>query len=421
MSRWLAVLSLGCRWVCGTADRYSGSRDSNYTVLPDTDFLGAVSYSKGRSIDDCAAQCLARPDCVATSWNGPQSHIHNNFCNFDCKTSGRRTLQGETAAIMLRRPGNLCAMPPPPPKPQRPLPSDWQQKKATGWLIAGTNPPMSPYLCPTYGNGFLAATICPGGGGESTGGVFLSGFFSGSCPAPTTKGAGNARATLPNVHDIVDIQNATYVGMALDIQNATVTRRFQLSGCQVDVSYFAHRSIRHLMVVSIAGLHFADGKACTIRPAPPTNGNGLKSQRCHTESGITTCNITAAVPETARQVPTTVAIHATALPPILSLSPATPEYLLVAAFATNLEPDIASKQHAIWSARERYSTVARHGVAELRSSHASGWATLWQSDLRIGGNISATASLRSSAYYILSSVRDDWAFGSSPGGLPSTS
>jgi hypothetical protein len=168
-SMWRGVIPL-LGWIlsaCGV----DGHGQENYTVLPDTDFLGARSYSKGSSIDDCAAQCLARPDCVATSWNGPQSHFHNNFCNFDCKSDGRRALKGETAAIMLRRSSDLCSTPPPPPPPlppPPPVPKDWQQRQATGWFLAGTSPPLSPYLCPTYGNGFLAATICPGGGGEST-------------------------------------------------------------------------------------------------------------------------------------------------------------------------------------------------------------------------------------------------------------
>ena len=418
MRRIVVLFLLGwASFACGV-DR---SQQKNYTVLPDTDFLGAFAYSTGRSIDDCAAQCLARPDCVATSWNGPQSHFHNNFCNFDCKSSGRRPLKGEIAAIMLGRASNLCSLPPSPPPPQPPpppLPDDWQSRQSTGWFLAGTNPPLSPYLCPTYGNGFVAATVCPGGGGESTGGVFLSGFYTGACPATPTGGT-NTRATLPNVHDVVDIQNATYVGMALDMQNGTVTRRFRLPGCQVDVSYFAHRSVRHLMGVIIAGSQFTDGKECIVIPAPQTP-NTLRDQRCRTENGFTACNITA-VPETSRQVPTVVAIHAAALPSSFTLSPATPEHVLVAAFATNLEPDIASKTLAIRSAKARYDTAAEQSMSELTTGHATGWAKLWQSDLQIGGNVSATASLRSSAYYILSSVRDDWAYGSSPGGLPSTS
>ena len=206
--------------------------------------------------------------------------------------------------------------------------------------------------------------------------------------------------------------------MALDIQNGTVVRRFQLPGCQVDVAYFAHRSIRHLMVVSFRGSGFTDA-ACVVRPAPPTWS--VLDRHCHTESGTTRCNLTAAVPETNRQAPTVVAIHAAALPSALTLSASAPQHALLTAFATNLEPGITDEQHTIETARTRYATATRQSIAELERSHAAGWAGLWESDLQIGGNVSATASLRSSAYYILSSVRDDWAYGSSPGGLPSTS
>jgi trehalose/maltose hydrolase-like predicted phosphorylase len=223
------------------------------------------------------------------------------------------------------------------------------------------------------------------------------------------------------VHEIADLQNATHVGMALDLQNGTVTRRFQLAGCQVDVSSFAHRSIRHLMVVSIVGSRFTAGAECVVRPTTPAAPSTLNQQHCHTEGDITTCNVTALVPETARQAPTVVAIHATALPPSLTLSAAAPQRALVAAFATSLEPSLSGQQTTIETAKARYDAVSQQTIAELSSSHALGWASLWESDLQIGGNVSATASLRSSLYYILSSVRDDWAYGSSPGGLPSTS
>ena len=65
---------------------------------------------------------------------------------------------------------------------QLPLPADWRVRKAAGWLLAGTTEPVVSDLCPTYGNGFVAATICPAKAGEAKenlngGGVFLSGVY----------------------------------------------------------------------------------------------------------------------------------------------------------------------------------------------------------------------------------------------------
>jgi hypothetical protein len=93
---------------------------------------------------------------------------------------------------------------------------------------------------------------------------------------------------------------------------------------------------------------------------------------------------------------------------------------MLAAFATNLEAGVTGTGAAA-AAQQRYEAALQQSPATLLQSHALGWAELWRSDMAIGGNVSATTALRSSAYYILSSVRADWAFGSSPGGLPSTS
>ena len=395
----------------------------NWTVLPDTDFVGAMAYSSTpvNSIDECAAQCLARSDCVATSWNGPKSLLHNRLCNFDCKTSGRRHLKGETGAIMTSRHGsNLCNKPhppPPPAPPPPPLPDDWKARVSTGWFIASTGQPLSSDLCPTIGNGFVAATICPPTPGdiESSGGTFLSGFYSGKCPAPST-GNGNARATLPTPHGIFDLQGATYVGMALDIQNATVIRRFRLSSCQVDVKYLAHREARHLMVLSFTGSGFGSGP-CVVKPTLPAPGP--LDQQCRRQGDVKSCNSTA-TPENERQTPTVVSIHADTVPDTMTLSEAAPHFTLRSAFASNLEPGVEATE-AIDVAKQRYQAAKGLDLQTLEGSHARAWSVLWQSGATIGGNVTATAALRSSYYYILSSVRADWPFGSSPGGLPSTS
>ena len=162
-----AIFSMRVHIARSVSETSTTAPPQNWTVLPDTDFVGAMAYSSTpvNSIDECAAQCLARSDCVATSWNGPKSLLHNRLCNFDCKTSGRRHLKGETGAVMTSRHGsNLCNKPhppPPPAPPPPPLPDDWQARVSTGWFIASTGQPLSSDLCPTIGNGFVAASICP--------------------------------------------------------------------------------------------------------------------------------------------------------------------------------------------------------------------------------------------------------------------
>ena len=298
-------------------------------------------------------------------------------------------------------------------------------------MLADTAPPLSGDLCPTFGNGFVAATICPHQDIESSSGTFLSGYYSGTCPATgSADGTGqNFRATLPTVNLFAAPHNATYVGMALDLQNATVTRRFQLPECALEVAYFAHRSIRHLMVLAVTASAFSPPSVnggevprCVVRPMASSSPLDQQCHR-HNNASTTACTSVAEVAETSRQQRTVVAIHADSLPSSFELTTAAPRQVLLTAFATNLEPALATAGSAVLNtvAQQRYQHARATSLPSLEYAHRAAWSELWKSDLSIGGNTSTTAALRSSAYYILSSVRADWAFGSSPGGLPSTS
>jgi hypothetical protein len=410
---------------------------STYTVLNDTDFLGAIAYSTGavEGIDACAAMCLARPDCVATSWNGPSSPQPNKKCNFDCRLSGRRALKGETAAVMVGRGDNRCSTPsppdpppppPPPTPPPPPVPRDWAIRAATGWLLVGTTDPSTSDLCPTIGNGFVAETVCPHveGDTENTGGTFLSGVYNGHCPTQP-KSSSNIRATLPSPHGVVGMANATFVAMALDVQNGTVLRRWRVGGgdgCDVELVQYAHRATRHLIVVTVTATNFGPNGRCTMTPIVPTwpTAAGVcVPDTSNATAGLVSCNSTF-VPETTRQEPTVVGLHATAVTETITLTASAPAVAFLAAFATNLEPGVTAAT-AVAVAKQRWAQASAQSISQLATSHRAAWARLWVPKLDIGGNATMTAALRSSMYYVLSSVRDDWAFGSSPGGLSSTS
>jgi len=77
-----------------------------WDILQDTDFPGNTKtepYGPGTSASDCADQCAARDDCVAVSWNGPNSHYHDNMCNFKCTTLGQHKNSGEEVFCLLSK------------------------------------------------------------------------------------------------------------------------------------------------------------------------------------------------------------------------------------------------------------------------------------------------------------------------------
>ncbi len=56
---------------------------------------------------------------------------------------------------------------------------------------------------------------------------------------------------------------------------------------------------------------------------------------------------------------------------------------------------------------------------QLQEDHINEWSKLWTSGLEVAGNDHLARSLNGSLYYILSSIRDDWHYSLSPGGLAS--
>jgi len=54
---------------------------------------------------------------------------------------------------------------------------------------------------------------------------------------------------------------------------------------------------------------------------------------------------------------------------------------------------------------------------KLLKTHKQAWLELWKSRFEIGGNMELEKAIRSSLYYILSSIREDWFYPPSPGGL----
>jgi trehalose/maltose hydrolase-like predicted phosphorylase len=110
--------------------------------------------------------------------------------------------------------------------------------------------------------------------------------------------------------------------------------------------------------------------------------------------------------------------------------------LLVVAMASNLvEPTIwiaPGETHTVVLARAVSSTldggadplavalsalegVMRCAVADVLGEHSRGWAGIWENGLEVEGDVELATAINGSLYQILSSVRADWPYGTSPG------
>ena len=142
-------------------DQFSGH--SKWTLLNDTDWSHTDCQDPnppGKSAEDCANQCFKRQDCVATSFNGPESGSKDGRCNFKCNALAKVFLKGEIGVVV--RPGqNLCSRGPPTPAPTPAIlcpdgmPEGWRARCLQGHLFY--SPTISGGLIPEVGNGYIAS------------------------------------------------------------------------------------------------------------------------------------------------------------------------------------------------------------------------------------------------------------------------
>ena len=122
-----------------------------------------IAVKPGRSALDCAAQCLAMPDCVAIVWNGPASKYHDRKCGFKCSVAHQVADPGEQAVIVrpnLDKCGARPPPPPPPPAPLVPMPADWVPAVNAVEMLYGGRARLGPLpLYPNIGNGYVGGTL----------------------------------------------------------------------------------------------------------------------------------------------------------------------------------------------------------------------------------------------------------------------
>jgi len=105
-----------------------------------------------------------------------------------------------------------------------------------------------------------------------------------------------------------------------------------------------------------------------------------------------------------------VVLHTAPTGPIV-VSKQTP-MTFVAAVRTSLESEDPEAD-----AEEDWKQAVQTGADALYSEHTAAWARLWESGIEITGRLDVARVVNSSQYYLLSSLRADAPYSTSPGGL----
>jgi hypothetical protein len=383
----------------------------------------------------CAAVSLCPPagaaDCSAGAPGGPQPGTCWLYPRAALPCSADQAQGWQSAA-----------KPAPPPAPTPAPPPDWQARIDAGHMVFSGYPPalIGEGFYPVLGNGFLAVEAGPfmqafenAWPWRDAGSLKLSGVYNGR-----NYSSPSHRAQLPRLTDCALLPvpggELTPLGTAMDFElgvfyNRTLVGR-GVPGCApgttIEQRTYAHHALRELLVHEVSASS-ADPAwpGCTLgvawAPSPASPDAALAASAAGAAavySGTTLLAEEAGLP--LRAVAMVLPAWLAAGPRSLAFTPAAPRVTACAVLRSDLDvaPGASAPQVA-QAALAQWADYAQRGSEALWQSHAAALRALWASGgVEVAGNASLAQTLNASLYdIVVASLRADWPWSTSPGGL----
>lgn len=332
------------------------------------------------------------------------------------------------------------ASPTPAPTP----PADWARAIAAGDMAWSAADPaaVGAGMFPMVGNGFLAVEGGPfvqpfanAWPWRDAGRVHMAGVFNGLSWLDPSH-----RASLPSLHRIFVAApagapaNATVaLGGAIDYARGIYFNRtaVNLAGCEmttIETRLYAHRAQREVLVFEVVASGGPGWAGCTLPVASDVACAGFNDTDLRVLAaggggapavwaGRTLVAEEPGLP--LRSVAIALDAWAAAAPAQLVFTPAQPSVVARGVYRSDLDVlGAATPADVAAAAAAQWTQVAALSADDLRASHEAAWAALHASGgVELTGNTTFAVTLNASAYDILSSVRADWPWMPSPGGL----
>lgn len=430
----LAFEVVGCMWsvvmVVAAATLVSAFA-VDWRVLQDTQCYNAISRWRNiQSLEDCHALCIAAGCGLVTYCPG-------SGCSATETGKSRPltcwTYSGTQLSACVRRVGWVSAL--------RLAPSDWQQRVSASNMAFTTDPAnvIGIGLFPVTGNGFLAIEQGPytqsphhSPAFRGAGNFYMAGVFNGQ----SWKGPSH-RAQIPKLHSLSLLHPpgpAMAIGVAIDFERGVYYNRTLFNATYgtcpntvVEQRAYAHRAYRDLYVYEFAAFPAASGNewtGCTLPVSWSVSHEVSEDVRltqhqgsAHTPTLWVGSTVIPEEPDTpTRRVAVAFDQWVAHGPTRLSFTRDNPLVRMTVVLRSDL--DTPSGQQVDRAAAASWQRYAGMSSAELMAAHTSAWAELWTSGgVEISGNATLASIINASLYDILSSLRDDWNWSSSPGGL----
>eukprot|EP01119_Soliformovum_irregulare_P008598 TRINITY_DN21702_c0_g1_i1.p1 TRINITY_DN21702_c0_g1~~TRINITY_DN21702_c0_g1_i1.p1 ORF type:complete len:726 (+),score=154.23 TRINITY_DN21702_c0_g1_i1:209-2179(+) len=262
----------------------------------------------------------------------------------------------------------------------------------------------------SVGNGYIATTV-------SSDTQYIGGVYNGRSSIDPSH-----RARIPATLAIT-APAANVTATALDLERGIYYRRSEITLTngniqKIEQRWYAHRLYRHLLVHEL----IVDATGCTMDSqlqlvsTPGANSTDLRLEVVEENSEYQVYVGTTLQPEEPNSDLVEVAYVTSLVPekvevPMLRVS----TYFFITATATSID-DLPSTPED--TAKLEWNK-ARNISSDLMIQHVAEWSKVWSSRITVADNLPLAQAINSSLYYILSSIRDDWDYGVSPGGLAS--
>jgi protein-glucosylgalactosylhydroxylysine glucosidase len=395
------------------------------------------------NLSTCSDICCNTSDCVLYAWLNGGDGTASDTC---------WPLQSGTGLISNSNVNHFIGIPPQPqPPPPQPTPSSWIPRILSGdMLYSSVDYNVSADLHPMIGNGFVATQMMSDA-------IYCSGIYNGDTGS---SGSVSHRARIPAVHAIP--APGTPGPSALDIRTATYYRRSFLNpstpgscttssniSCTnsadqvwIEQRWYAHRALPSVMVMEVQ-LLFNDSitsnseflsqtQLSTTAATPfamilldndsggPSNEINFQPVSVSPDSGYTIIAGQTYVKETVNASLFNVAVLATSLPSnnVVQFSALGETQAFIAVIRTSIETQGEYPSSLISAVESDYSLAEElMSNGTLWSTHVAEWeATIWGSGFETD-RIDVARAVNSSLYAIVSSMRADRPFSTSPGGL----
>lgn len=222
------------------------------------------------------------------------------------------------------------------------------------------------------------------------------------------------RAALWNVQGV--LVGGKEASAVLDLETASFTRVYAIQpGCTVRQVNYAHRVNRHLLIQTLELKNEEGVKRCLVslaRVAKPTSD--FTEIRTTSYGNYSVSLFETLVAEEPNGPKPLVGLATTSVSGELNVPAGG---ALQVAYITAIYTSLDSKDPS--GDAQRAYEAAEGEIEALWESHALAWRNLLSSRIVIEGDTRLAQITNAAIYYLLSSMRDDWPWSNSPGGLAS--